>query len=845
MSTHQHMENTNLTFIARELAINYFNTSLYRDFDNDTATDKKLKETTEFVFENANNTLFTNDAIGYKSNYQSIEDFQEETYCIAGDRKDFLAKLGTNETWYKNILVLGAGCSADFFKGIPLGAKAVEDIYNGLHVRSSDGDDFTFGELIKAYDYSKDDWNWDHITAANNEDAIQKKENREQWVKESNVLRLTARKYYEELRRLQLYNIEGLRSSNNPDFETALYLISLFFPVSEIRKKIKDLYDFQHGPTLFYELIAHLFKHRMLDIIINFNFDELLDQSISDELGDASYKKIISDGDCLPLEELLINSKIKQPIYIKPHGTASHKSSLRYTKDHYYDLPKDISTLLIEIFSCSTKNEKSTSSESNSQSKKVNLIIAGFNMDSIEFNDILNRELPLGSRIFYFYHVGNKKDDEVRNEILSKFNRIFNLHQDGNIPELYLIRTDLKSDTSKTIGFLGDIANSLWNNTISYFNPLFAPSNISRHKVIYELLGNYKFWKKINMNPYEWHRNYFENKEYLLDRTLIELIITIFKGRGRVNPKDVIKEKSGAYYSLYDAMVALENKKRKEKEASVSYTDLLAALSSPEKWAKLNIFDPIDFDLKKLKQDDEPVKFAEYFDSLIKNIQNFEYEKKIKVISEPLKNYLISDCIDKESLGEYFKVIYNSNRSNIRAKFADFRYSIFKQFSGEFILNTHLSLDYYLHHKCSKKSGGQILLMVAETGRVFKNFREDIEKNFDKVILITADYNNEMDKGLIDDKLILRKLPPEKHNHHMALFLEIDNKKLKYGGAGVYYYQSGFSDMINPLAVSEADNIHGLLTMFCKLYQEALTPEGKQVEYNKGDEGYDILQPLL
>ena len=46
-----------------------------------------------------------------------------------------------------------------------------------------------------------------------------------------------------------------------------------------------DKCDVRYYPGLAYEILAHLMKHGFIDAIINFNFDEVLDQAIEDELG--------------------------------------------------------------------------------------------------------------------------------------------------------------------------------------------------------------------------------------------------------------------------------------------------------------------------------------------------------------------------------------------------------------------------------------------------------------------------------------------------------------------------------------------------------------------------------
>lgn len=116
-----------------------------------------------------------------------------------------------------------------------------------------------------------------------------------------------------------------------------------------VRAAISDLYRVRHPSVLAYEMLAHLLKHRFLDAIISMNFDELLDQSLDDELGVGEYQRIVSDRDCVD-----VNSDVSAsdyiPLYIKLHGTASEPESLRFTRESYYDSPVQVGTVAARLF---------------------------------------------------------------------------------------------------------------------------------------------------------------------------------------------------------------------------------------------------------------------------------------------------------------------------------------------------------------------------------------------------------------------------------------------------------------------------------------------------------------
>ncbi len=80
-------------------------------------------------------------------------------------------------------------------------------------------------------------------------------------------------------------------------------------------------------PQLGYELIAHFLRHEYIDHVINFNFDEILDAALINELGPEGFVRIISDHDPRP------DRNRRAPRYIKLHGTISAPQSLRFTKE--------------------------------------------------------------------------------------------------------------------------------------------------------------------------------------------------------------------------------------------------------------------------------------------------------------------------------------------------------------------------------------------------------------------------------------------------------------------------------------------------------------------------------
>lgn len=143
----------------------------------------------------------------------------------------------------RNILILGAGASYDSFDFVGAGEKIIKEINQFLKIeeRYTDKTNKHFNEktrelasiyLKKVYD---SDTNWKIIES--------------------------------EL-----------------GFEGGLTLLLNFYPKHAILNEFKKHLGYKYLPSYLYEIISHMFKHRFFDAIINFNFDEILDNALEDEM---------------------------------------------------------------------------------------------------------------------------------------------------------------------------------------------------------------------------------------------------------------------------------------------------------------------------------------------------------------------------------------------------------------------------------------------------------------------------------------------------------------------------------------------------------------------------------
>ncbi|MCA6363506.1 MAG: SIR2 family protein [Bacteroidetes bacterium] len=290
----------------------------------------------------------------------------------------------------------------------------------------------------------------------------------------------------------ELEHVRTVYKLDENDFETKLYYLSQLFDVHD---DIIRHFGYRHAVSLNYELLAHMFRHRFLDVIINFNFDELLDESILQETGKDNFIRVISDGECPDnFNSLVEKRKLKRPIYIKPHGTFSHKSTLRFTREDYYEVPLQIQSFLRKLLSgtiIDTPTEDDTRREACEQ---VNLLILGFGMQSLELNRILSELYPQVKEshlrktkliIYYFDLQGNKTYEEKQTELCQKFN-VPGANTTGTIEkdaiqaeEVYFIPIDPANSTQN----IGGRLHLIYKKINEQFKEFYQPGPITRHEL--------------------------------------------------------------------------------------------------------------------------------------------------------------------------------------------------------------------------------------------------------------------------------------------------------------------------------------------------------------------------
>jgi hypothetical protein len=566
---------------------------------------------------------------------------------------------------HRNILIIGAGATYDSYKCIPIGSQVIDRL-----------DEKYKENIIEVFPALKE-------------------------------------KFFAHLKELDLQKRE-------PDFENMLSLYSeLILTPKSLLNELSQLFHFKFAPNLFYEIVAHLFKHSFIDVIVNFNFDELLDRTIEEELGKENYHHILSDGDCVSIEEIMVDGRLKVPIYIKPHGTMSHKSSLRFTKRHYLDVPEQIKELLEKLISGERGEVPGMKEQEVEKIQKINIISAGFNMESLEIGDILNECLPKQSKIFHVcFDDKDKRDPNFINRLFPKFyERAFEfyvtdmknqltqteLHNKiySRIPVKYFNKTSI--DNKLTSPF-SEIFSYVWRSAYYLFREDLRPRSIARHEIVSYLFYDPQFSEHSYKDKSEDQRQalrdlYEESVDYFLDRTIVEIAITINRNNGIVDISQLLNDRAGFYYKKYrETYFKLKRTHNKAK----SIYDLINLFLSvqkrknPDTTYSKNIFELELKTFEQLKIDEVIAKIDTHPEDAIKQIKSknlIRWIHQFLTKLEPGQQKIEIDPAPLIAILRKFKSLLFSNNPNKVATIVLYRLFLAESLSERFIKNFILNYN--------------------------------------------------------------------------------------------------------------------------------------------------------
>jgi hypothetical protein len=337
-----------------------------------------------------------------------------------------------------------------------------------------------------------------------------------------------------DARLVELDRLEDVYGLERTEFETRLTAICRTPEIErEVRYEIARSYGRRHPTVLAYELLAHLLHHRFLDAIVSFNFDELLDQSIDDELGPDEYTRVVGEGDFDPDPM----AELQGPLYVKMHGTASEPETLRFTRDRYYWTPASIVELVERQFDV----------------EHLVLINLGFGMSSFDFQRLLRK--PASLEIYHFDP--RALPDKIPTAITDQRRKARERGETSRSPRsdrpTVLAEFPVDPDTAEgppDPGFLGDLLGKLDAKlerlaAADHTGPAEWRST-RRHEAVVELLDGADLHER---------RRYIA---YLRRRTVLEIAFTATKGRGVVSIASMVGDRCGRYYDLYVSVAGRE-----------------------------------------------------------------------------------------------------------------------------------------------------------------------------------------------------------------------------------------------------------------------------------------------
>ncbi|MFY0631107.1 MAG: SIR2 family protein [Flavobacteriaceae bacterium] len=823
----------NLEFLAKQLALNHYYSSTVDLFG--LKSDEEIRETSKELIKKGFDLNDTTDrGFIFKNKSKDILKLEgNDLNDPSGEKqKNGFDMPGVT----RNILVVGAGCSFNSFRNIPLAPETVKLLKKGITVVSikKKEKDKEYVEISLDYlsEFSKsfnpdihpNEYNIKECKCETSTTFLHNQFKLESY----SLIKEISDKYHSGIQKWELTQ-SYIGGEKNIDFESFLNIIGQILSVKTVRKTMQDIYSFSEGTTLFYSIVAHLFKNRFIDVIINFNFDELLDRAIDDELGANGYKKILSDGDCSAINKISKGGRLRQPLYIKPHGTASHKSTLRFTKDQYHELPNDMRSFLSNLIS--GKEEK----ELKNKPRPVNLITVGFEMNSIEFNEILIKNLPKNSSFFDVLWHNPKKNakssEKLNYKVEQKHLQVQNLFS-GNMdkmPSLYPIAhmlyeqgcETLHANKEKQIHFnkydcsLGGFSRLLFANIHEFFNDTFKPRGIDKHFLINALFGNRLFWNHVtSKSPYNeiidndelpseslsyYSKKYFESSDYYKDRVIIEALINLTVNVGKIDLYILMQGIAGYYYSKYLDSIRKENEENKKNKKIKSILDLVSGFNF------IKGDNPDSLGIRYLKISEDYTDDKKVFDDLFENFLRGNNDYQLN-FSDIFKKYLKDIDNNHKILRNLLEVSFNNIRlgdnSKIYSNFNDLGNHIFKNHSHLDIINTNLANKLHFINSLTEKESQEVntICMVADNGYQIANFLPELyylysqRKKFKVFLIIQDHFNGEKSyyyqrKKII--KMLSRKndlykdflssdffnlliLPIVDHNRHMTIFMKCE-----------------------------------------------------------------------
>lgn len=578
-----------------------------------------------------------------------------------------------------------------------------------------------------------------------------------------------------------------ITAQNN--YETQLTAL-LRLDSERVYDELRKLCGYKDTPSLVYEIIAHLFKHRFFDAIINFNYDELLDNAISEEMpNQEGYRFIHTPGQCPDkLEDLYIENRLKLPLYIKTHGTISHANSLQLGEGNAIVMESAIQQHIEELMIGKVPQNNAAEREE----LPLNLIFFGFSMQNSAFTALLKNVLREKDKKIniYIFDTDPKLPAFIRSQLY-----IGQAEQDAklNVESAPLLTDhyDLERNLEK-----------LWVQIEEMFQKPYIPKGIERHQLINHVFRGYSPITLMNDS---------KRKIYHQDRLFVEIGLLMIESDGIIHLKQLSGGRVGKFYE-----------KLKAEPGSRSIHSYLKRMGLvPYKRYMYDTYYIEDSETRNNKN------------LLIEHVRT----NLLKSVEE-CKGALKGD--NKKRFVELAELTRKRRLLLINPQYRNVHDNLFSNVGVDDVMNTSLAWIFnYRRMMTEDIDKWDVMLTISEQGR-FLNY--DIERTelSDKYFEIILAKNNlgsqksEQEEILEGGKLKLltglRYRPWWVHNKHMVIFLKKrknstgdwrkDWKRVK----GFYYTHYQLSRRINPIRVENEKDLELMMIMFA-IYWEGSSPE--------------------
>jgi hypothetical protein len=161
-----------------------------------------------------------------------------------------------------------------------------------------------------------------------------------------------------------------------------------------LRKELEDFFKYYFSiedkpMPLCYEILAHLIATQLVDNVITFNFDELFERALDDEIGRDKYSLVVTPDD---FKKMYNRENFDKPMVIKLHGDVNYNKSLKFTVNDVTRFSPAKKRLLERILSNSY------------------IIIAGFSCESQDMKEFFDEFLPSHRLGIYWIKKVRKKE---------------------------------------------------------------------------------------------------------------------------------------------------------------------------------------------------------------------------------------------------------------------------------------------------------------------------------------------------------------------------------------------------------------------------------------------------